>query len=187
MTASLSFALLAVLVATHSPAVANADFETVDQQTGAPAGWRFTSLPKQAHLVRYETEAAAGRSASRALTITIAADHPEQKVSYNAHQDIPGIIAGKKYRVSAKVQTRGLRSLPIVVVQCLDQRGGKFLAFGHSQEKELRADVAEWETVHTEVVVPPGTSTFRLRIGITAAGNAGGTAFIDDVQIVEVE
>jgi hypothetical protein len=185
MTAFL--ALVVSLAATDSPAVANAGFENVDQQTGAPADWKFTSLPKQAHLVRYETKADPGGAASRALSITIAADHPEQKVSYNAHQDVPGIVAGKQYRVSAKVQAQGLRTLPMVVVQCLDQTGSQFLAFGRSQEKELRADVGEWESVQTEVTVPAGTSTFRLRIGVTAAGNAGGTALIDDIQVVEVQ
>jgi hypothetical protein len=181
------FVMLLGLIAAEAPAVTNAGFEKVNEQTGMPSGWSFTSLPKGTNLVRYKTKAVREGRESRALFISVAADHPEKNVAYNAHQDLRGFVAGKTYRVSAKVQTQGLRTLPMVVVQCLDESGAKHLASSRSPERKLKEDVVEWENVAAQVTIPTGTSTVRLRIGIPAEGNAGGTALIDDVEIVEVE
>jgi hypothetical protein len=181
------FAALLGIVATDAPTVANPGFEELSQRTGLPLGWSFTSLPGQANLVRYEARAPRAGQKSQALAITVAGDHPEKEVAYNAHQDVLGIVAGKKYRVSAKVRTQGLRTLPMVVVQCLDETGTKHLLIARSAERALAGDVKDWERVETEVTVPEGTVTFRLRIGVPAAGNAGGTALIDDIQVVEAQ
>lgn len=179
------FAALLGIVAADAPTVSNPGFEELSGRGGLPAGWSFTYLPTQSDLVRYETRAPHGSQKSRALTITVAGDHPEKEVAYNAHQDVPGIVAGKTYRVSAKVQTQGLRTLPMVVVQCLDATGTIPFVVARSRERTLIGDVKDWEHVETEVTVPAGTATFRLRLGIPAAGNAGGTAVIDDIEVVE--
>lgn len=181
------FALLLGAVATDSPQVVNSDFETVNERTETPVGWSFTSLPKKSHLVSYKTTVDPAEKDSRALSITVTPDHPQLRVAYNVHQDVQKFVAGKKYRVAAKVQARGLQTLPMVVVQCLDESGTKLLAFARTEERQLKKDVEQWENVETELMVPEGTSTFRLRIGIPAEGNAGGTALIDDVRIIEVK
>jgi hypothetical protein len=119
--------------------------------------------------------------------ITVAANHPGQTVAYNAHQDVTGFAAGKTYRVSANVQTKGLRSLPMIVVQCLDASGKNCLTVARSPERKLDRDLDQWERVHANVTVPEGTSIFRLRIGIPSNGNAGGLALIDDITLTEAE
>jgi hypothetical protein len=169
------------------PEVANPGFEQISDQTGAPEGWSFTSLPGKPNLVRYAAETPAVGRESRALVITVAANHPAQTVAYNAHQDVTGFIAGKTYRVSANVQTKGLRALPMIVVQCLDSSGKNQLAIARSPERKLDRDLDQWERVQTDVTVPEGTSIFRLRIGIPAEGNAGGLALIDDIAITEAD
>lgn len=181
------FALLMCAVPTEAPQVVNAGFETVNKRTELPAGWSFTSMPNQAHLVSYKTDVDPASTERRALSISVSPDHPNQRVAYNAHQDVQNFVAGKKYRVAAKVQSRGLTTLPMVVVQCLDESGTKLLAFARTEERQLKQDVEKWENVQTELMVPEGTSTFRLRIGIPAEGNAGGTAFIDDVRVIEIK
>jgi hypothetical protein len=181
------FALLVASVALESPAVVNPGFEDIDQQTATPVGWSFTSLPSQPRLVQYETKVDPAGTASRALAISVVPDHPPRTVAYNAHQDLQGIVAGKKYRVTAKVQTRGLRTLPMVVVQCLNDTGDRTLAVARTEERDLQGDVIQWEKVQTEVAVPEGTSKLRLRIGIPSDGNAGGTAMFDDISVVAVE
>ena len=182
------FALLFGLAATGNPTVTNPGFEERAERSGAMLGWSFTSLPNEPRLVRYRTKAVVSDGQeTNALFITVAADHPSKNVAYNAHQDVQGVVAGKTYRVSAKVQTQGLSTLPMIVVQCLDATGGKYLAFARSPERRLSSDVRKWERVETEVTVPQGTAAFRLRIGIPAEGNAGGTAMIDDVEIVEIK
>ena len=108
-------------------------------------------------------------------------------MAYNAHQDVTGFIAGKTYRVSANVQTKGLRTLPMIVVQCLDASGKNCLTIARSPERKLDSDLDQWERVQTDVTVPEGTSIFRLRIGIPSDGNAGGVALIDDITITEAE
>jgi len=180
-------ALLLGAVATEAPQVVNAGFETVNERTEMPVGWSFTSLPNRAHLVSYKTDVDPASKETHALSISVSPVHPNQRVAYNAHQDIQKFVAGKKYRVAAKVQTRGLQTLPMVVVQCLDKSGNKLLAFARTEERKLDNDVEEWENVQTEVTVPEGTTIFRLRIGIPAEGNAGGKALIDDVRIDEVK
>ncbi|MCA9020542.1 MAG: hypothetical protein KDA74_10390, partial [Planctomycetaceae bacterium] len=169
-----------------APQVVNADFETVDPRSTLPSGWYFTSLPGQSPLVSYQSQKEPQENGSRVLAIKVAADHPQQQVAYNAHQDLQGFQAGKTYRVSARVKTQRLQSLPMVVVQCLDQSAKKPLGFARSEQRELKQDLAEWETIQTEIKVPEGTGTLRLRIGIPSQGNAGGTALIDDVQVAEV-
>ncbi|QDU53252.1 hypothetical protein [Gimesia panareensis] len=170
-----------------SPTVVNADFEQKDARTGLPTGWAFTSLPDRQHLVNYRTtQVAAEQGQTRALSITVASDHPEHKVAYNIHQDLKGLTPGKSYRVSARVCTRGLKTLPMIVVQCIDASGSRFLGFARSQQRELPGDLDHWEQIQTDIVIPEGTSTVRLRIGIPSAGNAGGTAIIDDVDMVEM-
>ena len=72
------FAALLGIVATDAPTVSNPGFEELSQRTGLPLGWSFTSLPNQANLVRYEARAPHAGQKSRALAITVAADHPEQ-------------------------------------------------------------------------------------------------------------
>jgi len=185
----MSVVLAAVLMAAAAgvPEFANPGFEQISDQTGVPEGWSFTSLPGKPDLVRYAGEAPAAGRESRALVITVAANHPAQTVAYNAHQDVTGFVAGKTYRASANVQTKGLRSLPMVVVQCLDASGKNCLAFARSPERKLDGDVDQWERVHANVKVPEGTSIFRLRIGIPSDGNAGGLALIDDITITEAE
>ncbi|WP_298865675.1 hypothetical protein [uncultured Gimesia sp.] len=180
-------ALLLSAVTTEAPQVVNAGFETINERTETPVGWSFTSLPNQAHLVSYKTAVVPSGTKTRALSISVVPNHPDQRVAYNAHQDVQGVVAGKKYRVAARVQARGLQTLPMVVVQCLDESGNKMLAFARTEERKIDNDVEKWENVQTEVTVPEGTSTFRLRIGIPAEGNAGGTALIDDIRIVEIK
>jgi hypothetical protein len=183
--------LAAVLcvVAVDVPAVANPGFEEFREAAlpygwqYLPQGWHCCHLPGETNLVRYQTKAAEGSDA-RALLITVAEDHPEKYVCYNVMQDMPGFAAGKTYRVSAKVQTRGLRKLPFVCVQCLDAES-KFVRITCSPERVLEGDVEEWERVETKVTVPEGTTKFRLRIGVTSQGNEGGTAMIDDIEVVE--
>lgn len=183
-------AVLLGVLSVDAPPILNSGFEQFSEQTDfpfgwqqLPQGWHFTHLPNGASLVRYETKPLQD---SRALLITVASDHPDKTVAYNVWQDVPGFIAGKTYRVSANVQTRGLRHLPLVCVQCLDASGTKFLGFARSSERAIEGDVEQWERVETKITVPEGTATFRLRIGIPSEGNAGGTALIDDVEIVAI-
>lgn len=164
--------------------VANAGFEELRGETSFPRDWGFTSLPEKAHLVRYESVADAS-SASRCLLIAIARDHPERVVAYNALQDVPGFVAGKTYRVSAMVRTEGLRSRPFVCAQCLDASKTKFVGFAVTPKTALDADIDDWERIETTITVPEGTATFRVRVGISSEGNAGGSALIDDIQVVE--
>lgn len=181
------FAVLLVLAATGKPAVTNPGFEELAEQAGVPSGWSYTFLPDAEHLVRYERSPVAGDGRENsALSIKVAADHPSKQVAYNAHQDVTQATVGKTYRVSAKVRTKGLRTLPMIAVQCLDADGEKPLALARSPGRELTGDVETWQRVEAEVTVPEGTSVVRLRIGIPAEGNAGGTALIDDVEIVEI-
>ena len=74
----------------------------------------------------------------------------------------------------------------MIVVQCLDQTGMQSLGFARSAERKLSGDLIEWERIETDITVPGGTIFVRLRIGISAEGNAGGTAVIDEVAVVEV-
>jgi hypothetical protein len=180
-------AVLLSVVATDAAAVANPGFEELSEQSGLPSGWWFTSLPNQARLVRYETVAAGEDQESRALAIKVASDHPEQRVAYNAHQILPGIVPGKTYRVSAKVQTKGLSHLPFVAVQCLDETKTKYLTISSSPERTLTGDIEKWERVETEITVPEETKIVWLRIGIWSKGNTGGTALIDDVEVAQVQ
>ncbi|QDU12261.1 hypothetical protein CA11_00380 [Gimesia maris] len=182
----LLLALSLCAAASKTPQIVNADFETVNPRSATPSGWLFTSLPGQSQLVSYQSLLEPEVNGSRVLAIKVATDHPQQRVAYNAHQDLQGFQAGKTYRVTARVRTRSLQSLPMVVVQCLDQSKQKPLGFARSEQRELKQDLAEWETIQTVIQVPEGTATLRLRIGIPAEGNAGGTALIDDVQVVEV-
>lgn len=185
----MSVALAAFLMAAAAgvPEVANPGFELISDQTGAPEGWSFTSIPGKTDLVRYAAESPAAGRESRALVITVAAHHPAQTVAYNAHQDVTGFVAGKTYRISANVQTKGLKSLPMIVVQCLDESGRKSLTIARSPERKLDGDLEQWERIGTDVTVPEGTSVFRLRIGIPSDGNAGGLALVDDITITEAE
>ncbi len=184
-------AVLLGVVATDAPVVSNPGFEQVREQTGLPEGWRglpqgwhCSYLPNEAHLVRYETEASEGQE-SRVLRITVEEDHPDKRIHYNATQDVPGFIAGKSYRVSAKVRTQGLRTAPFICVQCLDSSKSKFVGFAGTPERALTTDIEQWERVETKITVPEGTATFRLRVGITDDGNEGGTVMIDGVEVVE--
>jgi hypothetical protein len=187
--------LLAVLlgvVATDVPAISNPGFEQVCEQApvpddwaSLPHAWHCSFLPNEAHRVRYESKACEGHD-SRALLITIAEDHPEKRIHYNVTQDMPNFIAGKSYRVSAKVRTQGLRTAPFICVQCLDSSKSKFVSFAGTPERALTGDIDHWELIETKITVPAGTATFRLRVGITDDGNEGGTAMIDDIEVVEV-
>lgn len=178
--------LCTTLAAVPAAVVNNSGFETLDARTGLPSGWGYTSLPGQSDLVQYKAMTVSDDQ-SKALAITISQNHPEQRVAYNAFQDIPGIQNGKTYKVSARVQTRGLDTLPMVVVQCIDQTGNKYLGFARTPERQLQQDIKEWELVETKVTVPEGTAKFRIRAGIPSQGNAGGTAILDDITVTEVE
>jgi len=187
-------AVLLSVVATDAPVpvVSNPGFEQVREQSGfpevwglQPQGWHLCHLPNEQHLVRYETKASDGQE-SKALLITVADDHPDKVVAYNAMQDVPGFVAGKSYRVSAKVRTQGLRNMPFICAQCLDSTKAKFVGFAGTPKRALQADIQEWERIETTILVPEGTATFRLRVGVASEGNAGGTAMIDDIEVIEV-
>lgn len=179
--------LCSTVAATSAINVNNSGFENVDERTKLPVGWGYTSLPGQSDLVQYKITTLPGDKDSKALAITVSKNHPVQQVAYNAFQDVPGIETGKTYKVSARVQTRGLETMPMVVVQCIDQTGNKYLSFARTPERQLQQDIKEWQSVETMVTVPEGTSKFRLRAGIPAKGNAGGTAILDDITVTEVE
>ena len=179
--------LLGVMAFAPVSHVANSSFESVDEPTNMPTGWQATHVPGQPELVSYAVKAMPARPATKALAIHVAADHPEKQVAYNVWQDLADIQPGKSYQLTAQVQTRGLTTLPVLVVQCLDDSGRKYLGFGRSPDRTLKADVTEWETISTELEIPEGTSTVRLRIGIPAAGNQGGTAMIDEVRVKEMQ
>jgi hypothetical protein len=179
-------ALLTVSTAAM-PEVANPGFEEVRSGATAPAAWHFTSLPDQAELVRYEAVPLAADPERKALSITVAANHPGKEVAYNAHQSIRNIEEGKTYRVTAKVQTKGLRTLPMIVVQCLNARECGAISTVRSEERAIDRDLVERQTIHADVTVPRSTASLHLRIGIPATGNAGGTALIDDVSIAEIK
>jgi hypothetical protein len=185
-------ALLSV-VAADAPVVSNPGFEHLRQQPpvsnswqGMPADWHLTFLPQLAHLVRYETKAGPGQE-SKALYITIEEDHLEKNIAYNAMQDVKGFVVGKTYSLSASVRTQGLHTAPFVCVQCLDASKKNFLAFASTPQRALTTDIQDPERFETRITVPPETAVFRLRIGISDDGNEGGTAIIDDVQIVEIQ
>ena len=182
-------AALLSIVAVDAPPVSNPGFEQLRDSIGwpegwgdLPDGWHCCFLPNEGHLVRYETKSL---EESRAIFITVASDHPDKRACYNVTQDVPGFALGKTYRVSAKVQTRGLHKLPFVCVQCLDTSGKKFVGFACSPGRDLEGDLEQWERVETKITVPDGTAKFRLRIGVSSDGNEGGTAMIDDVEVVE--
>ena len=182
----LLLAVFCALAIAGKPEIGNPGFEEVDQRTGMPTEWNLTYLPDGRTHVRYETKAIMrGDQPTNALSITVAADHPSRNVAYNVHQELKGLVSGKSYRVAASVQTRGLTTKPMVVVQCLDASGSKHVGFSRSPEQKLTRDLEQWECITTELTVPEGTSTVVLRIGIPSHGNAGGTAIIDDVSIVE--
>jgi hypothetical protein len=186
-------AVLLSVVASEAPVVANPGFEqvrepiTLPQGWGVlPQGWHLTHLPNQAHLVHYETTTGEGQE-SRAMLITVTTDHPDKKIAYNVHQDLPGFKAGKSYRVSANVRTQGLRTAPFICVQCLDVSKAKFVGFAGTPDRELTSDIEQWERIETKITVPEGTATFRVRVGITDDNNQGGTVMIDDIEVVETE
>lgn len=183
--------LLALLCSTVAAAsttnVNNSGFEDISERTRLPVGWGYTSLPGQSDLVEYKVTTVPGDENSKALAITVSSNHPDQRVAYNAFQDVPGIESGKTYKVSARIQTRGLETMPMVAVQCIDQTGKKYLGFARTPERKLQQDIKEWQSVETMVTVPAGTAKFRLRAGIPAQGNAGGTAILDDITVTEVE
>ncbi len=169
-------------------AVINGGFEQKDPLTGMPSGWSFTSLPGKQNLVCYGTESiGANDKENRALVISVAEGHPAERIAYNAHQSLKRLVAGKTYRVSANVRTKGLTTLPMIVVQCLDKTGTKYLGFARSAERKLSGDLIEWERVTTDITIPDGTTVARLRIGIPAEGNAGGKAVIDEVVVDELK
>ena len=192
-------AVLLGVVASDAPVVSNPGFEQVREQISLPEGWglmpqgwHLCYLPNEQHLVRYETKVDEETKAdegqeSKALLITVAGDHPDKVVCYNAMQDVPGFVAGKSYRVSAKVKTSGLHNMPFICVQCLDSSKSKFVGFAGTPKRELSADIQQWERIETTILVPEGTETFRLRVGIASEGNAGGTAMIDDIEVVEIQ
>jgi len=181
--------MLALLTgfAADSPAINNPRFEEIVEETGLPIGWSFSSLPSGQHLVSYRANAVGTEvDDTYALTIHVAAGHPERDVAYNAYQDLHGLNPGKTYRVSAKMKAKGLSVAPMIVLQCLNANGNKVLGFARSDVRQLTEEVSVWERFQTELTIPKDTATVRLRIGIPAKGNAGGTAIIDDVEIVEV-
>ena len=167
--------------------IPNGQFEKSVENSGLPSSWSFTSVPSKQHLVRYRTKVIGeGDQSSKALSIHVTADHPDESVVYNAHQDLKGLVVGKTYRVSAKMTATGLSTAPIIVLQCLDTNGDKYLGFARSEERRLSGNVTVWERFETDITIPDDTAIVRLRIGIPAQGNAGGTAVIDDVAIAEV-
>jgi len=185
--------VLLSVVATDAPAVSNPGFEQVrqlapvpDGWADPPHGWHCSHLPNLTHLVRYETKVCEGQD-SRALLITIAEDHPDKRIHYNVMQELPGFIVGKSYRVSAKVRTKGLRTAPFICVNCLDPAKSKALGFAGTRERALTTDIEQWERVETKITVPEGTAIFQLRVGVTDDGNEGGTAIIDDIEVIELE
>ncbi|WP_417737139.1 hypothetical protein [Rosistilla oblonga] len=181
--------MLAVLmtVANDAPQISNGRFEQSVKTSGLPSSWLFTSLPSKHHLVTYRTKVVGeGDQASNALEIHVAGDHPDESVAYNAHQELKGLAVGKTYRVSAKMTASGLSTAPMIVLECLNANGDKHLGFARSEERRLSGDVTAWERFETDITVPEGTAVVRLRVGIPAKGNAGGTAVIDDVEIAEV-
>ena len=181
--------LLAVLItiANDSPEIPNGQFEQTVENTGLPSSWSFTSVPSKQHLVRYGTKVIGeGDQSSKALEIHVAADHPDENVAYNAHQELKGLAVGKTYRVSAKMTASGLSTAPMIVLQCLNANGDKYLGFARSEERRLSANVTAWERFETEITIPDDTAIVILRIGIPAKRNAGGTAVIDDVKIAEI-
>ncbi|MFH1301652.1 MAG: hypothetical protein ABIK07_11380 [Planctomycetota bacterium] len=179
--------LCTTLAAVPAAVVNNSGFENVNERTGLPSGWGYTSLPGQSDLVQYKVTSMSDAKNDKALAITVSKNHPEQRVAYNVFQDIPGIQNGKTYQVSARVQTRGLETMPMVVVQCIDQSGKNFVGFARTPERQLQQDIKEWESVETKVTVPEGTARFLIRAGIPSQGNAGGTAILDDITVTEVE
>ena len=181
--------VLAVLMTVGSGPleIPNGQFEQSVENTGLPSSWSFTSIPSKQHLVRYRTKVIdEGDRSSKALAIHVVADHPDEKVAYNAHQDLKGLAVGKTYRVSAKMTTSGLTKAPMIVLQCLNGNGDKYLGFARSEERRLTGDITAWERFETDITIPDNTAIVRLRIGISAKGNAGGTVVIDDVEIAEV-
>ena len=189
----LFLAALLGVVAADAPLVSNPGFEQLREESfvpetwhGWPQDWHLTFLPNLSHLVRYETKVGEGQE-SKALYITIETDQPDKKIAYNAMQDVPGFAVGKSYCVSAKVRTQGLRTAPFICVQCLDPSKKKFVGFSGTPERALTSDVQDWERIETKITVPEGTAVFRVRIGITDDDNEGGTAIIDDVEVVEIQ
>jgi hypothetical protein len=176
----------AVAAAAPAPTVENPGFETLNEQSGLPSGWAFAYLPGKLDLIRYESVTFPDAPEAKALSLTVAAGHPNEAVSYNAYQDVEEIEPGKTYQLAARVRTRGLTTLPMAVVQCLDGSGTQLLAFARTPSRTLTGDVQEWEPITTSVTVPEGTALFRVRIGIPSTGNAGGTAYVDDVSVTEL-
>ena len=183
------FFMFAVLMAVGNDPleIPNGQFEQSVENSGLPASWSFTSLPSKQHLVRYRTKVIGeGDQSTKALAIHVVADHPDERVAYNAHQDLTGLVVGKTYRVSARMTASGLSKAPRIVLQCLNANGDKYLGFARSEERRLSGDVTAWERFEADITIPDDTAIVRLRIGISALGNAGGTVVIDDVEIVEV-
>src|SRR5205814_7748937 len=114
-----AFAALLTMSVAALPEIANPGFDEINAQTGLPRGWEFTCLPGEQKLIRYSapTLAAGQEGEGRALSIRVSPDHPDRNVGYNAYQDVVDFAVGKKYSVSAKVQTQGLRTLPKITLQ----------------------------------------------------------------------
>ena len=162
----------------------NGGFEEVYPNRRIPEGWSATCTPTLGHQhVVYASDSSEACSGDRSVSISIKPTHPQRRISYNLHRTVEGLEIGKSYILSGKVKTCGLSGPPAIVVQCLNSAGDKMLGFASTQSKDSPKGTTDWTRVKTTFTVPEGTERVRVRAGISAPANAGGTVWFDDITI----
>lgn len=165
----------------------NGSFEQVSNGHRIPDGWLTTGHPALADQVVYSCDSSVSSQGRRSAAISIKPTHPDRRISYNVHRTARGCQVGKTYVLTGRARTERLKAPPYIVVQCLNKDETKPLAFATTRGKDGPKGTTDWTTLETKSSVPEGTEVVRVRAGISAPENAGGTVWFDDISIREVE
>ncbi len=150
----------------------------------APDGWYATVITETASYVTFAWDTLQKHEGRRSIMIAIHPDHPGDTIAYNWTQAISaGFEPGHSYELGAWVKTTNVPETAWMLAQFWDATQTTFLGLATSQKEFILSGTGDWVRVTTSFQIPPSTGVVRLRAGIDAPVNTGGTVWFDDVTL----
>lgn len=176
-----------VCVATQADVLlANGDFETGVAGQPWPTGWSPTVLPDLAPYVEFRWTTDQVHGGDHSVAVSIRDDHPDQKVSYNWTSTMQGWAPGGTYELEGWIKTRQVTTSAFICIQCWDASRTQILAIATTESAYPVTGRSVWTAVKATFLVPAGTAEVRIRAGISAPENKGGTTWFDDIKVKPV-
>jgi hypothetical protein len=166
--------------------LANGGFEQTQGFSDDPEAWFATRLPQTVGHFLMSASSSVFHGGQRSVCVAIGDRHPELKVFYNWTALAKGWQVGETYELSGWIKVENAQRPAVILAQCWSEDGRLIRGGATTQFAFPVTGTTDWTRVSTLLTVPEGTSSVRIRAGLSSQDNPRAKAWFDDLSLVKV-